>query len=187
MTEIASGSITINAPLFVFYIRKLEVHCATICRNATLLTAAVCEAATHTQSSTVRYDPQHRPHNTHCSASASSDLRLVARRTTKGSSPFFDRLGRAGGGTRAPPRCGEGRGQGGFLVEQGGGGVRTGGGLPGVLGTHRTTSTWSKAHWSLPAPAWRACHQRSITPFTLASLGRDTAQSRKVSNQHDER
>ena len=33
------------------------------------------------------------------------------------------------------------------------GGGRVGGGSPGVLGTHRTTSTWSKAHWSLPAPA----------------------------------
>lgn len=40
------------------------------------------------------------------------------------------------------------------------------------LGTHRTTSTWSKAHWSCPAPSCRGCHHRSITPLTLASLGK---------------
>lgn len=48
-------------------------------------------------------------------------------------------------------------------------------GMPGAgreLGTHRTTSTWSNAHWSCPAPSWRGCHHRSITPLTRASLQR---------------
>lgn len=60
------------------------------------------------------------------------------------------------------------------------------------LGTHRTTSTWSNAHWSCPAPSWRGCHHRSITPLTLASLERpwETLYGqwglKQTSNQPDE-
>lgn len=55
-------------------------------------------------------------------------------------------------------------------VERAGGGAYLEGGAGWLLATHRTTSTWSKAHWSRPAPLCRGCHHRSITPLTRASL-----------------
>lgn len=38
--------------------------------------------------------------------------------------------------------------------------------------THRTTSTLSRAHWSVFAPSWSGCHHLNCSPYLLASGGR---------------